>query len=68
LNKDNEWIKAFYRQSMEENNKTLSLIDEVLTWRNDFGVNSNKSSISSNLNDYSKFFVRSLNTWKACSY
>jgi len=39
LKKDNEWIKAFYRQSMEDNEKTLCLIDEVLAWRKFSDVN-----------------------------
>lgn len=33
LQKDNEWMKAFYRHSMDDVEKTLLLMDEVLLWR-----------------------------------
>lgn len=40
LQKDNEWIKAFYRHSIEDIDKTLTLIDEVLVWRKALDINS----------------------------
>lgn len=39
LEKDNEWVKAFYRHSMEEVDTTICLIDEVLTWRKNTEIN-----------------------------
>lgn len=39
LQKDNEWIKAFYRHSMEDIETTISLMDEVLTWRMSQDIN-----------------------------
>jgi hypothetical protein len=41
LQKDNEWIKAFYRHSMEEVDTTICLVDEVFTWRKNSDINSN---------------------------
>lgn len=33
LNKDNDWIKAFYRHSSEDVEAAIALVDEVFTWR-----------------------------------
>lgn len=38
---DNEWIKAFYKHGYENHDKTVSMINEVLSWRNEFEANSN---------------------------
>lgn len=40
LKKDNDWIKAFYRHSMEEVDTAICLVDEVFTWRKNNDINS----------------------------
>jgi len=39
LRKDNEWLKAFYKYANEDPVKTVSMVHDVLLWRNDFGTN-----------------------------
>ena len=39
IHKDNEWIKAFWKNGLEEHNRAADLIDEVLDWRKKFGAN-----------------------------
>ena len=36
---DTKWIKAFYKHSLGVNEKTVSMINEVLTWRKKFNAN-----------------------------
>lgn len=39
VRRNNEWVKAFYKYSQENHEKCVSMLDEVLTWRNEFGSN-----------------------------
>lgn len=39
IHKDNEWIKAFWKNGLEEHNRAADLADEVLDWRKKFGAN-----------------------------
>ena len=39
INKDTKWIRAFYKHSLENNERTVNMIDEVLTWRKKFNAN-----------------------------
>ena len=39
LRASNDWLKAFYKFSGETPERTLPMLDEVLTWRNEFGTN-----------------------------
>lgn len=39
IKNDNEWIKAFYKHSNENNDKTVAMIHEVLSWRQEFEAN-----------------------------
>lgn len=39
INKNNEWIKAFYKNGLDDHHKAVDLMDEVLTWRQKFGAN-----------------------------
>lgn len=49
VNKDNEWMKAFHKHGLEDHNKTVDVMDEILTWRKNFGANGlNDSSTSLN--------------------
>ena len=41
IKNDNEWVKAFYKHSNENHDKTVAMIHEVLSWRQDFEANSN---------------------------
>jgi hypothetical protein len=40
LQADNEWIRAFYKHGYESHDKTVAIINEVLTWRQEFEANS----------------------------
>lgn len=35
------WVRAFYRHSLANNEKTISTIHEVLMWRKNIGINGN---------------------------
>jgi hypothetical protein len=37
LNKNNDWVKAFFQHGVENEDKTVDLISEVLNWRKEFG-------------------------------
>jgi hypothetical protein len=39
INKDTKWIRAFYKHSLENSERTVGMIDEVLTWRKKFNAN-----------------------------
>jgi hypothetical protein len=39
LKKNNEWIRAFYRNAFKDPNKTVELIEETFTWRKNIGAN-----------------------------
>jgi len=39
LRENNDWIAAFYKYAEEKPEKTVSMLDEVLAWRNEFGTN-----------------------------
>ncbi|CAF0743075.1 unnamed protein product [Brachionus calyciflorus] len=39
IKKDTKWIKAFHKHSIDDQEKTVNMIDEVLTWRKQFGAN-----------------------------
>jgi hypothetical protein len=39
LRRNNEWLKAFYKYSQEDHEKTIIMMNEVLTWRSEFGCN-----------------------------
>ena len=36
---DTKWIRAFYNHPHENSEQTAKIIDEVLTWRNEFNSN-----------------------------
>jgi hypothetical protein len=40
LHTDYDWIRAFYKHGYESHDKTVAMIHDVLTWRNDFEANS----------------------------
>lgn len=39
IRRDNDWLKAFYKYSEQDETRTVNMLDEVLTWRNEFGAN-----------------------------
>ena len=39
LTRDNEWLKAFYKHSQQINDKTVDMLNEVLSWRKEFNAN-----------------------------
>lgn len=34
-----KWVRAFYKHSLDDHHKTVSMIDEVLIWRKKFNAN-----------------------------
>lgn len=37
---DSKWLRAFYKHSLDDSDKTVEMINDVLKWRQDFDCNS----------------------------
>lgn len=36
---DSKWLRAFYKHSLDDSDKTVEMINDVLKWRQDFDCN-----------------------------
>ena len=46
IKKDTCWVRAFYKHSQENSDKTVNMINEVLIWRKEFNANGKDLNIT----------------------
>ena len=72
VKKDSNWLRAFYKHSIANNEKTVAMAHDVLSWRKEFEANGNATCLKFSrwrlfiLNFPSRFYLKICSLQRNC--